>query len=131
MSKAITLNSAWQSRSASFSTHASRKGVNLLGWDCEIDESMTDEQKREALGAHRKYLETVLARFRVSGNRDGIRLIGQKIAQTNAQINAIRPCRHDRDLSHYIVDILKSRVTKSEWQRIGAEARLLKDREEA
>lgn len=126
MSKAITLNSNWQSRSASFSTHASRKGVNLLGWDCILEESMDDEQKRAALGAHRQFLERQLEASKAVGDLRAIRRLGQEIAHTNQRINEIRPCRRARDLSNYIVDILKPRMTKSEWQRVVDEAYRLK-----
>ncbi|WP_146129393.1 hypothetical protein [Burkholderia gladioli] len=129
MSKALTRNSTWQRRSGSFATHGARTGVNLLGWDCVVDESMDGTQKRDALSAHRRYLEGELAKAKDVGDREAIAILGQKINETCLKASAIRRCRKDRGLSNYILDILKPRYSRAEWDRIVREARSIMDAE--
>jgi len=132
MSKAITKSETWRHRSASYATHGSRKGINLLGWDvASLPEELTDQQRIDAIQQHKKWLECELVRAKASGaSKERIKDLGIAINHANMEVNKIRPGFDGRDLNHWIIDVLKPRFTKSEWDRIVREALALRSRQE-
>lgn len=132
MSKAISQNSAWQSRSASFSTHGSRSGVNLLGWDAFHQEALTVNQERDCLRAALKAAQR---------NRDTLEVgsveyvkAGYRISELAEQLKALKEkigvVKKYQDLGDFLVKMFKERVTKAEWEIIVAEAQRRHDSQE-
>lgn len=115
MSKATILNSHWQARTGSFSTHASRKGVNLLGWDAGTVEEMTPEQERDALVAKLKKLQSLPPHER--------KLHGQELAQLAQRIHELRPKMRCKGIENHVMDVLRERLSKVEWDRLMSEAK--------
>lgn len=132
MSKAMHKGQAFISRSASFSTHGSRSGLNLLGWGER--EAMSDIQKRDAALARLNQVRVELVAmkeqkaagrvFNDSAFAQKLRLLkGEhgRLCQFLADIK--RDGKQEmRHLAHYIVDVIKERVTKPEWELILKEA---------
>ena len=121
MSKATTNSETWRSRSACFSTHGSRRGVNLLGWDSGAVEDMTPEQERQALQARARQLHQILAdRSLKRAQRQPY--IAEFVA-VNARINEIRPYLKTPGIEKFVLDVLRERLSKQEWKALFDEAK--------
>ena len=118
MSKAIAKNGQWQARVASFSTHSSRKGVNLLGWDKLVEESMTPQQERDVLVKWQEAYRELPAELR---KREDLKEMYAKACIRTAQLRG-RPPRA-RELESFILDVVKEEVSTPTWTRWVAEAR--------
>ncbi len=131
----------FMSRSASFSTHGSRTGANLLGWGEK--EVLTPQQQREALLLRRERLTSeiqavkemqkqklhpkVLAQF-AAERAD----LAKEIAEVDLQLSELRPKKSDRvrpDLGECIIEVVKARMTKPQWAMVMKEAREMYERE--
>ena len=71
-------------RVASFSTRASRRGVNLLGW--EVDESLSLEQQHQCLKDRLKYLKLIHQNLQGEDKK----ICGQQQARICKEINKVR-----------------------------------------
>lgn len=129
---------AFTERSGSFSTHGSRKGINLLGWGEE--EILTPVERRDALiRAQQKVDSEVVetkARLRTEQSPDEVRAlqllrdeqrdrlskIHSELAELNIQLGR---AKQKVDLGDYLIKMFKKRVTKHEWACIVAEAKRL------
>lgn len=120
MSKATHLNHVWQTRTASFSTHGSRKGVNLLGWD-GVDEHMTPEQERAALAARAGQLQRIFE-AKAYAPKDKKRL-ADEFNQITARINYLRPKMRLAGIERFLLDIMRERLSKQEWNAMMQEAK--------
>jgi len=121
MSKALTKNACWLSRSCGYSTHGSKRGVVLLGW--EEKEWLSPEQERKALAAYIKRIEAVLSSAEL--------LPGQRVAACAAKrvaeerMHKIRPQLRKVfvGLSSFIIEVLKEQIPKAQYEAAVAEAR--------
>ncbi len=111
MSKATQEGAQFFARAGQFSTHASRRGVNLLGWECPED--MTPEQERAALQARAKQLHALLSDKALP--KDQRKALGAELSQIGMRINAIRPKPKNQGVEKYILDILREELTAKQW----------------
>lgn len=122
MNKATVNNAHWQARAGSFSTHASRTGVNLLGWDAGTTEHMTPEQERDALKARLLQIRAVFESGEPIGKALRKRL-GREQFDLQEQMRRIRPKLRTPGIEHYVLDILRERLDKREWNALFEEAK--------
>jgi hypothetical protein len=120
MSLTNTTKTQFKNREASYSTRASRRGGNLLGW--EEDESLSDEARRVCLVLVAKQLQEQIRIFDKGSHER--KLMGQKLAEVNGKINEIRPARKTPGIEPYVIDVLRDRLTRTEFDRIFKEARI-------
>jgi len=132
MSKAITNSAAWRGRVASFSTHGSRSGVNLLGWDAFYKESLSVTQERECILKALKSEEA--KRLQLAPDSTEYAKAGYRIASLTAELKALKEkigiVKKYQDLGDFLVKMFKERVTKAEWDIIVAEAQRRHDSQE-
>lgn len=110
------------------STKPSARGVNLLGW--EEEEHLTDQQKREALLTAVLGLQARLSEAKGAERKE----MGKQISDMNLQIAALKGGNryNGKTLQSFILDVVKERVPRLEWQRYVKEAeRRQKDAEAA
>ena len=119
MSKSIHLNHSFQTRSANFSTHGSRKGINLLGWSEE--EFLNPEQERDALVARAKQLQQIFEEKNYTVRQKSY--LVSEYQYLTKRINEIRPKMKCKGIENYIMDILRETLTKTEWNRLHSEAK--------
>lgn len=120
MSLTNTTKSQFMKREASFSTRGSRRGGNLLGW--EVDEKLNNEEKRDCLVQHVKQLQEQVKLY-PKGSEER-KALGQKLKEVNDQINQIRPARKTPGIEKYVIDVLRDRCSRVEFNRIFNEARI-------
>lgn len=132
MSKAMHKGQAFISRSASFSTHGSRSGLNLLGWGER--EAMSDIQKRDAALARLNQVRVELVAMKeqkAAGRVFNEPAFAQKLRSLKGEHGRLcqfladikRDGRQEmRHLAHYLVDVIKERLTKPEWEILLREA---------
>lgn len=122
MYKATNNQLHFQARAGSFATHASARGVNLLGWD-QGTEVMTPEQERESLiSANRRFQEHLKHDSVTSQER---KEIGRQMAAINLRLAELRPqTKKGREvlIDRYILDVLKERLPHSAWKSAVDEA---------
>ncbi|WP_144142637.1 hypothetical protein [Paraburkholderia sp. BCC1884] len=124
MSKAVINSETWRDRSASHSTHGSRRGTNLLGWDSIVLEVLSLEHQRESLLLALRSTEQLRATLdpeSVEYDR-----AGGRIAYISHQLSEIKAkgvvAKRYQNLSDHLIKIFKERVTRAEWKHIVAEA---------
>lgn len=130
MHKNSTASKQFMNRSGSYSTHGSRTGRNLLGW--EEPEEMTDEQKRESAASAKRNIDAQIsalsAEIKEGGGtrlehklkldkRDALRSAATELGFVLRELAINRRPRHV-DLGECIIEIIKSRITKPEWEII-------------
>lgn len=119
MSKLTHQNHAWRTRSASYSTHGSRNGVNLLGWTGE--EHMTPEQERSALAARAKQLQKIFTNK--TYKRYEKEQLVQEYQTITKRINELRPKLRTPGIEQYVFQVLQETLTKTEYDRLINEAK--------
>lgn len=136
MIKSTARNTHFMARRGSYSTHASRSGVNLLGWDKLVEEKLTLEQEYEALCAAKTRLSQIAAEARKTQKEGGSTLnldeyedLKAKLQEIDEKIVAARGrlklLPNKIDIGDYLIDAMKARVTKAEWRIIVKEAEQL------
>jgi len=118
MSKAVTTNTHWQKRASQFSTHGSRTGVNLLGW--EEDESMTPEQERDALRAKLHYIDKKLLTMQKGTER---KKLGRVKHDLQERMNHLRPKTRCNGIEQYVMDVLRDELTKFQFDLLMSKAK--------
>ncbi|QTD95626.1 hypothetical protein [Burkholderia anthina] len=124
MSKELINSETWRDRTGSFSTHGSRRGTNLLGWDHLVREVLSLEQQRESLlkalraaEEQRKNSEPESAEYEQ---------IGARINSICHQLQAIKKmgavAHKYQNLGDHLIAMFKERVTRVEWMAIVEEA---------
>lgn len=133
MNKGQSQNESFLQRSASFATHGSRSGANLLGWG--ESEVLTDTQRREALilakinicsqlSEVNKQLKTTLPykvvqekallRRELKEKLDGIEA---GLSECKKVLPVVLP-----DMGECIIKLLKERMTRPQWECVIKEA---------
>lgn len=97
-------------RSGSFSTHASRSGKNLLGW--EMPENLPLEQQRDCLVARVKQLQIIVKGKLSQGDKYQI---GQEMFRLNCRINELRPAKRNPGVEMFVIDILREEMGKKQF----------------
>lgn len=118
MSKSIHLNHSWQTRSANFSTHGSRNGNNLLGWGEK--ESMTPDQERDALVKRSKQIHMIFESKKYKKSEKTA--LAAEFNELNRKINELRPKIKTSNFENYIIEVIKEKISKLEWEMIFQEA---------
>jgi len=136
MYKSTAASQQFMERSGNFSTHGSRTGRNLLsGGECEV---MTPTQRRDALVAKHKMLTDEM--IQINLQRESAVTVRQKQAINSLKKtkgieykklcddikNANDECgRYSKavDLGHFLIEVMRERMTKPEWDMVSKEAR--------
>lgn len=118
MSKSIHLNQSWQTRSANFSTHGSRNGNNLLGWGEK--EIMTPDQERDSLVKRSKQIHMIFESKKYKKSEKVA--LAKEFNELNRKINDLRPKIKTRNFENYIIDVIKEKLSKCEWDIVFSEA---------
>ncbi|OXS89595.1 hypothetical protein PAP18089_01611 [Pandoraea apista] len=121
MKGATARNAHWQARTGSYSTHGSRTGANLLGWDTGTTEQMTPEQERDALVAVVKRVHEKLRDRTIS--KQERRTLGQQQFELNKRINAIRPAMKCKGIEPFLLDVFREKLSRAEWDAAMKEAK--------
>ena len=78
---------------------------------------LSNEQKRDNLVAKWKVLKNKI--LDLPKNDPKRKALGKEQRDVALQINAIRPkMKSDRDITQYIVDIIKKRMTSHQWHKL-------------
>lgn len=109
-------------RVASYSTVASRRGVNLLGWE-EV-EDLTPEQERDCIVQAKKRVQSVLQSL-PKKHPDRKRL-GQLQYELDKRINQIRPKMRCKGIENYVMDVLRTELTKFQFDMLMRKAKKLR-----
>lgn len=127
MSKALTHESHWRNRTGSHSTKASKRGVNLLGWECP--ENLTATEERDALMGRWKQIHALFSEGHVD-EADRARL-GQEMHRLQTRISQIRPKlgKLFSGIQSAVYEIMKERLTKVEFDALLGEARIRMQRD--
>lgn len=123
MQKATNKSLHFRSRNGNFSTHGSRRGVNLLGWDDGTEEDMTPDQERAALIAHNRRLQDMLKHSELTAVDR--KTIGRDLAASSLRLAELRPqTNKGREvlMERYILDVLRERLPHSTWKSAVDEA---------
>ncbi len=87
---------------------------------CASDDSLTCEQKRENLVVSVKKLEKKML---LLDKKDPERKrLGQEKHEINIQINKLRPKKRTPGIERYVIDILRERLSKFEFDKLFSEA---------
>jgi len=87
---------------------------------CVTADKLTNEQERENLLAQvLRWQEEIKT---LPPKSDERKKIGRKIAAANNRINELKSVKYTKDLSHYILDIVKETMPRPQWKRIVEEA---------
>lgn len=123
MSKTLTKETTFRERAGSYSTHGSKRGVNLLGWDYMSEEALTLEQERAALVAATQRIQAALKR---PLPREQYERLGKEQCALQARIAAIRPKLRGifQGLGHFILSEMKGRMTSHEWELLVRDAKV-------
>ena len=123
MQKATNDSLHFRARAGNFSTHGSRRGVNMLGWDEGTKEDMTPDQERAALIAHNRSLQDMLKhRALTAADR---KTIGRDLAASSLRLAELRPqTKKGREvlMERYILDVLKEVLPHEAWKSAVDEA---------
>lgn len=110
-----------QRRAGSFSTVASPRGVNLLGW--EEPENLSPEERRKCLGRRVGQIQLFLeAHGKTLEGKAKWKLISE-MHKLIAKMRKIEVKKHPKDLPHHFVEVARSRLTKAEFDIWMNEAR--------
>lgn len=132
MSKAMHKGQSFVSRSASYSTHASRTGRNLPGWG--EAEAMNVVQQRDAALARLRQVQEQLVEMKERKASGRVHNLPAFTAQSKSlKAEHGRLCeflatikqgkkKEMRHLAHYVVDVIQERLTKPEWEVLLKEA---------
>jgi len=93
--------------------------VTSQGGCTKIDE-LTPTQERENLVALVKRLQVRIQDL--PKNSDARKELGRQIRDANQRISELKDKRYDRDISQYILDIVKETMPRPQWRRIVDEA---------
>lgn len=124
MSSASNVQAMWQYRAGSYSTHGSRRGVNLLEWGER--EELTLEQERDVLIKRNAFL--LSAKSALPQNSPAAKELGNEMLKNNVRLGEINKTlgrMRSRDVGHFIIQEFRRRTTKTEWRLIVAEAHRL------
>ncbi|MCA3000364.1 MAG: hypothetical protein ING75_17385 [Rhodocyclaceae bacterium] len=122
MFKTASINAQFLSRTALFSTHASGRGVNLLGWGG--NEALTPEQQRDSLLARVNQITALFANNGVRKmNKFDAKRLGREKHELQMQINAIRPKTKTPGIERHVMDILREEMPKAQWDILMTRAR--------
>jgi hypothetical protein len=117
MQKATNDSTHFCERSGSFSTHGSRRGVNMLGWDLGVEEQMTPKQERAALiASNQRFLHMLPHTPLTAAERKDIK---EKVSASNLRLSELRPLRktaHREFVSAFVLDALKEVVPHAMWK---------------
>lgn len=123
MSKAESNANDWLTRSARFSTRGGRNGANLLGWG--LPEDVSIHQERDHLRQRARVLSDTLSDRTIPEPRRSE--LAEEIHRVNLRLAEIKKELGDgyekRDLSNYIVDILKEEMPRPAFARLVSRAR--------
>lgn len=143
MYKSTARGEQFLTRTGSESTKGSRKGFGLLGGG--EDEVLTPEQQRNALVAvlaslrpRLTFLNDELKAKRswkvyqsLKEQRDELVRQQMEIQGRLAEVNQLCKGRYARqDLGHFIIDVVRERMTKPEWEIVMREAKRRYDEQE-
>ena len=116
--KSTIENYNWQTRTANYSTHGSRTGRNNLGW--EEDEELSLEQKRDCLvKKKKKIVEKIVSLPKKHPERKRLGKIQHEVEE---QIRFLRPKRKSPGVVPFVIDILRERLTRPEFDALFTEA---------
>lgn len=135
MYKSTAAAQQFMERSGNFSTHATRGGRNMLGGGEK--ETMTPIQKRDALIVRHKKLTEELIQInfqRKSAATERQRQLLKALKKEKgieyqalcAQLkSANEECgRYNKvDLGHFLIEVMRERLTRPEWEMVSKEAR--------
>jgi dUTPase len=101
-------------RLSEFSTRGSKTGANLLGW--EEAERLSPYEKRDCLVAASKDLQKKLRDLPKSDRcrKD----LSKKLTIINKEISTIKPRYKKPGIQYYFMNLVKSEVTKEEFDRL-------------
>ena len=105
-------------RAGKFSTRASRRGVNLLGW--EEDESLTQIEERDCLVAAMKSIKKEAFSY-PKGNKKRKELLIEA-GKLRRKIRAISPGLRTQGIEKYLLEVMEERLHKLEFMKILEEA---------
>jgi hypothetical protein len=114
--KSTNDNAHFQRREGSFSTHGSHRGVNQLGWD-NVPEELTPDQERAVLIAVNRDLQDKLKHSALTPAER--KTIGRDLAAASLRLSELRSLtKKGREvlLERYILDVLKERISPTEWK---------------
>lgn len=120
MSKRETQLKHYIARTGSYSTHGTKGGVNLLGWD-NVPENLTPEQEREALVARVKQITEILATDALDGEQR--RQLGALQARLCKRINHIRPKIRFRGLEAFFCDVVREELGPAKYRLLMMDAK--------
>jgi hypothetical protein len=123
MQKATNDSLHFRARAGNFSTHGSRRGVNMLGWDEGTKEDMTPDQERAALIAHNRRLQDMLKHGELTAADR--KTIGRDLAVSSLRLSELRPqTKKGREvlMERYILDVLKEVLPHETWKEAVDEA---------
>jgi len=90
---------------------------------CDKDDELTSEQLRDNLRIKVASLQETLNGIPNIKKNAGVRkTIGKEIHSLNLEINSLKD-HTSRDITHYIVDVVRDQMTRFQWDRVVAEAR--------
>lgn len=133
MNKGQSQNTSFVTRTGSFATHASRTGRNLLGW--EEDEIMSPTEQLDALKKVVSELQSQLTELNAELKatvpfgqhkakhklREELKARFTEVSIEIAQVRKLVPDRQE-DLGHFIIELMRERLTKPEWDILIREA---------
>lgn len=114
-------------REGSFSTRPSVRGINLLNW--ETPEILTIPEQVECLRIKIRHIQDRLTNEPLT--KEQRKVLGAEHAALSRQIHALQPRKDRPGLGGLILDVVKKKVTKREWDRFVSEAILLWDAKNA
>lgn len=85
---------------------------------------LTAEQEIDNLRAKSLKLQSDLSLLpKIKSNHRKRKLLGKRISETNRAICDMKGASAQRDISHYIIDVVKESMTNFQWNRVFQEAR--------
>lgn len=113
-------------RVASYSTVASRRGVNLLGW--EDVEDLTPEEERDCIVQAKKRVQEVLENL--PKRHPERKQLGQLQYELDKRINQIRPKMRCKGIENYVMDVLRNELTNFQFDLLMQKAKKLRAKDE-
>jgi hypothetical protein len=114
VSKRETMLKHYLGRTGSFSTHGTKGGLNLLGWDTLYPENMTPEQERAAIVARIKQINGLCSNPDLPRN-DRI-VLGRMAAMLCKRANHIRPKIKFRGVEAFFCDVVREELGDSRYR---------------
>ena len=117
MSLNITKNFNWQTRSASYSTHGSRKGTNLLGWG--NNEEITSEIRKKSIIARENQIIKQITKLPKT-NKKRIELVKElnelkKSRGITFKKGKITKKERGESIRMHLLDVIREEVPKARW----------------